>query len=50
MVPAMGEPLGLPAPQRLTDQRAPDSDPSLSGRTLDTLASTRRGHEAAPRP
>jgi len=26
MVPAIGEPLGLPAPQRLTNQRAPDPD------------------------
>jgi hypothetical protein len=50
MVPAIGDPLGLPAPQRLIDQGAPDPDRWLSGRTLDSIASTRRGHEAAPRP
>jgi hypothetical protein len=50
MVPAIREPLGLPAPLRLIDQGAPDPDRLLSGRTLDSTASTRRGHEAAPRP
>ena len=50
MVPAIGEPLGLPASRRLTDQRASDLDRLFSGRTLDSIASTRRGHEAAPRP
>ena len=50
MVPAIGEPLGLPGPQRQTNQRAPDPDRLFSGRTLDSIASTRRGHEAAPRP
>jgi hypothetical protein len=50
MVPAIGEPLGVPARQRLTDQRAPDPDRLLSGRTLDSIASARRRHEAAARP
>jgi hypothetical protein len=50
MVPAICEPLGWPAPQPLIDQGAPDPDRLSSGRTLDSIASTRRGHEAAPRP